>query len=926
MSVDLLERDASVAALRRALEAACAERGGTRLIAGPAGIGKTALLDLTRELARERGALVLGARASELDRGFGFGIVHQLLEPTVRRGDRGRLFAGAARPAEALFGASPPGEAPEYAILSGLSWLLANLAEERPVVLCVDDLHWADVASLRLLEFLGRRIEDRPVLVVATARLNEPDAPLALLSALQALPGAETLEPAPLSPAAVGALLEHALHAAPDDGLRIAVHEASGGNPLLVSVLVREAAQRGGDVDALAEVAARGIAPGVVRRLDALGAEAAAVARAAAILGERARREDVVTLAGLEPAAVGVALGRLADVQILLPGGWTYVHPLVRGAVEAAIPRAQRDGLHRLAAGRLRARGARPAEIALHWLATAPAGDAGAVADLRRAARDAAAEGATSTAIDLLRRALAEDAPEVDRAQLLLVLAESELRTLQPEGPERMRAALAAGLDERDAVRAHAALGTMLLLEDPAAAFAEIDAALAQADDRGLRLRLEASALEALTFVDALGERRRARYAAIRAAREPSVVELAHLASESALAGRPPAEVAALAERATADGTLLAEVGPGGSTWNLLTHALRFAERPEAARRLLTAGDRAVRDRGLHAAGAFVDQSWAYWHRDFGSIASGLAHAQAGHDAVQEAGVPVSIVAVAAIVAECLALLDRAVEAEAVIERPLGAAAGTFVEGFALSARGLVRALAGRADSAERDLRRVVEIADARGWRAPAAARGRLRLAELLARRGRAAEAVALIEPDVAAARPAGARGGALHVRALSQTGEERLATLRAACAELAGSPLRLEHGRALLTLGATLRRGGDAAGARTVLREALDLASRTEAARLRRLVRAELEASGARPRRERLSGVEALTASERRVAELAADGLTNREIAEALWITRKTVEYHLGHVYAKLGVRSRAALRGEGLHPAAACAPRRPR
>jgi DNA-binding CsgD family transcriptional regulator len=125
----------------------------------------------------------------------------------------------------------------------------------------------------------------------------------------------------------------------------------------------------------------------------------------------------------------------------------------------------------------------------------------------------------------------------------------------------------------------------------------------------------------------------------------------------------------------------------------------------------------------------------------------------------------------------------------------------------------------------------------------------------------------------------------------------------------LAASPLRLEHGRALLELGTTLRHAGERGAARDALREALDIASRTESAWLARLVRAELEASGARPRRERLTGVEALTPSERRIAELAAEGLTNREIAETLWVTRKTVEYHLSRVYAKLGVPSRAAL-----------------
>lgn len=916
MTRGLLERDAQIAVLDAALEQACAERGSTLLIVGPAGIGKTALLETVRDAAGERGARVLGARASELDRAFGFGIVHQLLEPTVRGADdarRARLFAGAAGRAAALFGAAETRDA-EYGVLSGLYWLIANLAEDRPVVLCVDDLHWADVASLRMLEFLGRRIDGLPVLVVATTRLDEPGAPTALLSALEAAPATRAVAPAPLSAEAVAGVLAATLGTAPEDDFRDAAAAATGGNPLLLSVLAREAAGQGlrgraEERGRLPELGARGVAPIIVRRLGTLGAVATDVARAAAVVGERARIDELIALAGRDGEAVRRALGDLADAQFLAPGTWTYVHPLVRAAVLASMAHAEREGLHRQAARRLRERGARPAEVALHWLATEPSGDAGAVADLRAAAGEAAAEGATSTAIDLLRRAVDEGVPGADRAGLVLELAELELRTLMPEGPDRVREALAAGLRGEEAARAHGALGTVLLLTDPVAALGEIEAALAVAEDRGLRLRLEASALEALVFVDGLVEQRRARFQALRAAPDPSVVELAHLASEEALVGRPSGEVAALGARAVVGGVLLDEVGPGGSTWNLLSHALRFAEQPEAARNVLVEGDRAVRERGLRAAGAFVDQSWAYWHRDFGSVARGLAHARAGYDGVVDAGVPISVAALAAIVAENLVLLDRPAEADELLDGPLGAAEQTFVEVFVLSARGWTRTLVGRHDEAEADLRRVVEILDARGWRAPAAARGRMRLAELLVARGRPAEGRAVIEHDIDAATAAGtpgALGAALRVRALAEGADERLATLRLAVRTLGSSPLALEHGRALLDLGTALRHGGERAEARDVLRRALDLASTTESAWLARVVRGELRASGARPRRMRTGGAEALTPSERRVAELATDGLSNPEIAAALWVTRKTVEYHLSRVYAKLEIRSR--------------------
>ena len=136
---------------------------------------------------------------------------------------------------------------------------------------------------------------------------------------------------------------------------------------------------------------------------------------------------------------------------------------------------------------------------------------------------------------------------------------------------------------------------------------------------------------------------------------------------------------------------------------------------------------------------------------------------------------------------------------------------------------------------------------------------------------------------------------GFLRRRALAQEGEEAIATLHEAVEAFEGTDLRLELGWALHDLGARLRIRGDRRTAREPLRRALDLGHRTESALLARHAHGELEASGARPRRERLDGVEALTPAERRVAQLAAEGLTNRQIAETLWVTLKTVEVHLG-------------------------------
>jgi DNA-binding CsgD family transcriptional regulator len=190
--------------------------------------------------------------------------------------------------------------------------------------------------------------------------------------------------------------------------------------------------------------------------------------------------------------------------------------------------------------------------------------------------------------------------------------------------------------------------------------------------------------------------------------------------------------------------------------------------------------------------------------------------------------------------------------------------------------------------------------------------RAPLRLARQLGRRGEVAAALELLDDAEAVARRAGttgAVGAVLRARGRVVGGAAGLELLSDAVDALAASPLGLEHGWALHDLGGALRRAGRRADAREPLRQALEIADRKEALLLARHARDELAATGARPRRTALSGPASLTPSERRVAELAATGLSNREIAETLWVTRKTVELHLGHAYGKLGIRARTQL-----------------
>ena len=183
-----------------------------------------------------------------------------------------------------------------------------------------------------------------------------------------------------------------------------------------------------------------------------------------------------------------------------------------------------------------------------------------------------------------------------------------------------------------------------------------------------------------------------------------------------------------------------------------------------------------------------------------------------------------------------------------------------------------------------------------------------------LAAAGDGEEARRLADQELGLARTFEARaplGISARVRGLVESGAADLVLLQKAVAVLRGSGAVLEHARALVDLGAALRRDGRRSDSIVSLREGLNLAHRCGASALAVRAREELVTAGARPRRDALRGRDALTASELRTAQLAAEGRTNREIAQALFVSLRTVETHLTHTYQKLGIHSRDELAG---------------
>ena len=240
-----------------------------------------------------------------------------------------------------------------------------------------------------------------------------------------------------------------------------------------------------------------------------------------------------------------------------------------------------------------------------------------------------------------------------------------------------------------------------------------------------------------------------------------------------------------------------------------------------------------------------------------------------------------------------------------------GPMAGTHSGALELDVRGRARYAAGRTAEGIEDVRRAGEVFDALGYHNPTACNWRSALALMLGIE-RSDEARRLATAELDDARPLGqARGIGVALRALGvleggASGRERL---EESVHVLQASSAVLEYGRALVELGASMRRAGERAAAREPLRQGLDLAVKAGATRLSERARAELEATGAHPRRDRITGSDALTPSELRVARLAAEGRTNNEVAQALFVTPKTVDTHLSHTYAKLGISSRRAL-----------------
>ena len=904
----IFDRGPALAAIEEALESARAGVGALVVVEAPLGMGKTHLLRAARSLAAPAGIDAAIATGGATERNAAHAVARQLLHPLVKRlsgSERADVFSGAAAASEPIVGdtATRPAAATPAESSYSLHWLVAALAERRPLLLCVDDAHWGDPPSLRALEYTARRLDFLPVALLVAARPTTAEPQATLLARLESAPGARRLELEPLSAHGVARMLGE-----PEGSTAVAAClHATRGTPLLVEAVARSGGT-GGDV------APEAVAGDALRRIRALGPGPLAALRALAVLGGEQPPARVAALAGLADDATA-ALDTLVVDGVATPGrSIGLVHPVIADGAYADMPPRERARAHRRAAELLHAADASADEIAAHLVRTDATGDAWVADRLRDAATAALATGATDMAVRYLRRALAEDPAAADPV-LLCSLGEAELHAGDPAGEIHLRAAI-----ERTApdgrTRSTLSLAAALLVHGRMAE--AVDLLFDAIDDTPAgepRLLLEAEAIAAAASDFAFRERVQRRLVD-RWARPPEGASrgeravLAGLAFDSAWTGAPADRTRMLAERALGDGRLLEDEGAASPMLGLAIAALLLVEDVAAALSWLERGRSAALAAGSVTGQAIMTGGRAMAHAVGGDL--GAVEAELGlHERIRGSAVaPVSDPLRAGL--EAMLALERGAAGEATdrVARLDGASAVSpsmlwvrFVEARALAADGDL-------PGAQRRLAELGETMRSLGLHLPSLLPWRTELAALLPR-DRADEARELADEELArgTGRSRVAEARALRTLGLLERGAAGLDRLAEAAEVAARSPNRLEHARTLIALGAARRRAGERRGALGPLREGLDLADRCGATVQAAHARDELVAVGARPRRARLRGVAALTASELRIARLAGGGATNREIAQTLFLAPKTVERHLTSVYAKLGVTSRQEL-----------------
>jgi ATP/maltotriose-dependent transcriptional regulator MalT len=924
--------------LTAALAASRVRPGGILVMEGEPGIGKSRLLlELTR-LANQDW-VVLTARASEFERDLPYALWSGAVDGYVRElGERRvRLLGIADLPALAMVAPTLEGQGPGSPVADrhrthrALRDLLERLAAARPLLVCLDDVHWADLASVEMLAALVHRPPAAEVLIAVTVR--EAQLPSSLARALAAAMVEDRV-----TRVEVGPLTE--VESEQLVGIDVAaIYPLSGGNPFYVQQLARVFPGPATDSVPLPKLVPPAVAASLASELAELSASTRLLIEAAAVVGDPFEPDLAAEVAEIEEASALPALDDLLARTLVRPADvprrFAFRHPLVRHAVYETSAGGWRLGAHARAAEALERRGAGVVARAHHVEHAAHAHDETAIRVLTQAAQELHAPAPASAARfyraalrlvpdtvenrarrALLEVALAEDlqaAGDASRARegLLSALGSAD-------GPERLAltvrvasAELWLGRYEQARRHLHVALGE--LPAEPSA------------DRVRLRMLLGLTELFDCDLVAARGQAREAR--ADTRALGDQVNEGSALAMEAVAlvcggageAARGEVEMAAAALGRLTDSQQATRLP---ALW-MVGRARRVLGDFEAAVEILGHGSQLAGRTGRETALFLLATESVPALIELGRLDEAMVAAERGLELARLAGAPQLVWAHCALVSAQLAAGDvRAAlaqikEAAGSERRPDFAARGQpgWCLGAALTAAGnpeqgagmMLGALGGPDLTLALPVERPTAAAD---------------LVDALLACDRLDDAAQVLATGEAAAASAGTDWAAI------VTSRARAAVLLAqgqapAAAAAAGEAVRLGRERAPLTAaragvlhGRALAATGDRPSAIAALIAAESALDRFGAVRWRDEAVRELRHLGHRVRRaarDATSGaLGPLTAREREIAGLVAAGRTNREVAEQLVLSAKTIEAHLRNIFAKLGVRSRVELTRE--------------